>query len=395
MKKKLLFGCFMFISLAMGAQTVSSITATGSDISAINGTSQITATINPSNAAVQGVVWSVSDPAIATINAAGLLTARKNGTVTVTATTQEAGSSVFGTTAPISVSNQPVPVREFYLDYGPNDGTNGDLTPVNSADVFGHYWNNVTTNMPTGITPVPVTLASNLVDKSNSQSTISVTVNSSSVFTNGKLNGALLVPNTNYLGELGIGTATEDYFSTGSNGTLTFAGLDINKGYRFRIFGARDNTVTRTSRYKFTGSNTVTGTLQTSGTNLGGTGVNNNNSGIYVSDLVYPNSSGAITLYIDIAVGTFAYMNVMKIEEFTLGQTTDVSNIQRGITVNRNGNNEFVVNGAHTLLELYAADGRKVLVQNPMVDNTINTAKFSKGIYILTIDKAKTIKIIF
>ncbi|HET7733588.1 MAG TPA: Ig-like domain-containing protein [Paludibacter sp.] len=300
----------------VGTVKVTDISVSGnSTIDTDGGTAQMTVTVLPANATVKDYAWRVSDPKIATINSAGLLTARKNGTVTVTATTTESGSIVAGSKQ-VVISNQPVSNREVFMDFGPNDGTNGDLTPVNTADVFGNYWNNVSANMPGGITPVPAILATNLVDKSNAQSAISVTVNTSTIFTNGKLNGALLTPNMNYLGELGIATATEDYFCTSSNGTLTFAGLDATKAYRFRIFGARETTETRISGYTFTGSNTVIGTLQTSGANLGGAGINTNNSGIYVSDMLYPNSSGVITLYLDLKAAGYAYINAMKLEEF-------------------------------------------------------------------------------
>jgi hypothetical protein len=269
--------------------TVSGITVAGSNISTVNGTAKMTATETQSGVNLQDLVWTVSDPKIATINAAGVLTARKNGTVTVTASTPS-GTIVSGSTQ-IQISDQPVPAREMYLDFGPNDGSNGDLTPTNAADVNGNYWNNVTANAPGGITPVPTTFVANLIDKSNAQTGISVAVTAGTLKTNGKLNGALLIPNANYLGELAIATATEDYFFVdGGTATLTFAGLDAAKGYRFRIFGCRETTETRVSKYTFTGLNTVFGTLQTSGSNLGGTGVNTNNSGIFVSDLVYPNA---------------------------------------------------------------------------------------------------------
>lgn len=369
---------------------VTGISVAGSDISAVNGTSQLVATVLPNDATVKDVTWTVSDPKVATINAAGLLTARKNGTVTVTATTKESGSTVSGN-AQIIVTNQPVPVKEMYIDFGPNDGSNGDLTPA-TADVNGNYWNNVTANAPAGITLpfTPVTL----VDKLNVQTGISVAVSAGSVMTNGKLNGALLTPNANYLGELAIPTATEDYFFTMSNGTLTFAGLDVNKGYRFRIFGARDNTETRTSRYKFTGTNIVTGTLQTSGSNLGGTGVNTNNSGIYVSDLVYPAASGEITLYIDIAASSYAYVNTLKLEEFSLGTATGINQSEASKADIRLEGNLIKVKGANSLVELFTATGAKVASMPATVETIIPAGNLAKGIYVVVVDKKQSYKLI-
>jgi uncharacterized protein YjdB/lysophospholipase L1-like esterase len=296
--------------------SVSGITVDGNNIETINGTSQLTASIAPENATIKEVTWTVSDPKVATINAKGLLTARKNGTVTVTATSKESGSAVSGSKQ-IVISGQPVPVKEVYLDFGPNDGSNGDITPTNVADINGNFWNNATANAPGGISPVPTTFVNNLVDNANVATGISVAVTAGTFKTNGKQNGALLTPNINYLGELGIATATEDYFFVeNQNGTLTFSNLDINKGYKFRVFGSRDNTEVRISKITLTGSNAVTGSHQTSGTNLGAAGVNRNISDIYVSEMVYPNSSGQIMLNLANQQSTFGYINAMKIEEF-------------------------------------------------------------------------------
>lgn len=373
---------------------VSSISVSGDNISVFNGTAQMTANVLPANATNKNVTWTVNDPKIATINAAGVLTARKNGTVTVTATTKEVGSTVSGSVQ-IEVSNQPVPIREMYLDFGPNDGTNGDLTPTSAADVNGNFWNNVTVNAPSGITPVPTTLVANLVDKSNAQTGISVAVTAGTLKTNGKQNGALLVPNANYLGELAIATATEDYFFVdGGTGTLTFAGLDAAKGYRFRIFGCRETTETRVSKYTFTGLNTTFGTLQTSGSNLGGIGVNTNNSGIYVSDLVYPNASGEITLLVDRPTSNFGYINVMKLEEFSLGGTTAVS----GPVVSKAdillGENQIKVKGASSCVELFNTTGTKAVSIPASAETVVNTSDLPKGIYILVVDKKQSYKLI-
>lgn len=372
---------------------VTGITVNGNDIMSFNGTSQMTASISPLNATFQEVTWTVSDPAIATINAAGLLTARKNGTVTVTANTKEAGSSISGTKQ-ILVSEQPVPVREMYLDFGPNDGTNGDITPTNVADVNGNFWNNITANAPNGIS-VPTNFVNSLADKSNVSTGISVAVTAGTFKTNGKLNGALLIPNANYLGELAIATATQDYFFVqDGTGTLSFAGLDANKGYRFRIFGARENTEVRRTGFTFTGLNTVTGTMQTSGANLGGTGVNTNNHFIFVSDLIYPNSGSEISLVVDRPVSSFGYINAMKIEEFSLGGTTGVikpASGKAGIII---GESQIVVNGATRVIELFNATGLKILTVQAAGETVINTSGLAKGVYILVVDQKQSHKLI-
>jgi hypothetical protein len=76
---------------AVGAIPVTAVTVTGASgattISVDNGTLQMAAHVDPHNATVQTVVWSVTnDTGTATISATGLLTAVTNGTVTVKAT---------------------------------------------------------------------------------------------------------------------------------------------------------------------------------------------------------------------------------------------------------------------------------------------------------------------
>lgn len=72
----------------VGERTVTSISIDSSAITidTDNGTLQLSVTMQPVEANNQPVVWSVSDPAVASISTDGELTALTNGTVTVTAT---------------------------------------------------------------------------------------------------------------------------------------------------------------------------------------------------------------------------------------------------------------------------------------------------------------------
>lgn len=63
---------------------VSSIVLSGSDITT-GTTAQLAATVSPSNATSNALVWTSSDTSIATVSSTGLVTALKNGTVTITA----------------------------------------------------------------------------------------------------------------------------------------------------------------------------------------------------------------------------------------------------------------------------------------------------------------------
>jgi uncharacterized protein YjdB len=90
---------------------VTSITLAGSNITTVGETSTITPTIFPADATEQGVTWSVSDEAIATISTKGVLTAITNGTVTVTAITKESGSVVKGEIT-ITITGQSSSITE-------------------------------------------------------------------------------------------------------------------------------------------------------------------------------------------------------------------------------------------------------------------------------------------
>jgi uncharacterized protein YjdB len=281
------------------------IAGTANYLSDLGGTSQFTATVLPTSA-IQTVTWNVSDQSFATINSTGLLTAKKNGIVTVTATSKD-GSTITSNSIQVTISNQPniVPAKQAFIDFGPNDVTNGNITL--SPDVNGNYWNNAM-NEVSGTTTA-------LVDNTNAATGFSLVIGAG-MSKNGILNGGLLAPNMSYLGDFAIATATQDYFF-GSVGSLKLTGLNPARGYKFKIFGSRDNTEVRTSQFVFTGKNTMTGTLQTSGTNVGGTGINRNVSNILSSDVITPSDNGEVTIAVTKTAGTFFHINVMKIEEYS------------------------------------------------------------------------------
>lgn len=66
-----------------------------SNIPVVGGTLQMSAIVLPSTATDKKVIWTTSDPTIATVSNTGLVTANKIGSVTVTATAND-GSDIFG-----------------------------------------------------------------------------------------------------------------------------------------------------------------------------------------------------------------------------------------------------------------------------------------------------------
>lgn len=218
----------------------------------------------------------------------------------------------------ITVTTQAQTFKQSLLfDFGPNDVTNGNITV--SPDANGNYW-----NCP--VTPTTAAPSIALVNKANSATGFSFVV-TSNMTANGIVSGGLLAPSSALLDEFAINTATQDYFFTNTTGSFNISGLNPANGYKFHLFGSRSTTETRVALYTFSGLTTTSGTLQTSGTNLGGTGVNGNNSTIYTTDYLFPDANGNISITIAKQSGSYAHLNVMKIEEFEGMPLVDVTSI--------------------------------------------------------------------
>ena len=201
-------------------------------------------------------------------------------------------------------------VRSMLIDFGVSDGTNGNITP--SPDANGSYWNNLLNN--TGVADT-----FRLVDKQNAATGVKVKVGPN-FLTNGIQTGGLLAPSAALLGEYAIATATQDYFfvqGTGSTSmaTLRFSGLSASRRYVFHVFGSRQTaTETRTSQYKFTGGNVSTITQTTSGAGVGANGYPGNNNTITRSDTLTADAAGGITMELSKLAGSFAYINLMRMD---------------------------------------------------------------------------------
>ncbi|MBG8555448.1 GDSL-type esterase/lipase family protein [Hymenobacter guriensis] len=201
-------------------------------------------------------------------------------------------------------------VPSILVDFGPNDKTNGVITP--SPDVNGNYWNNVLNQ--TGITDT-----FRLVDKANVATGIKLKVGAN-FRTNGILNGGLLTPSADLLGQYAVATATQDYFYVEGTGaaavaTLTMNGFDRSKRYVFHVFGSRQTAAeTRVSRYKFTGANESIVSQTTSGANVGANGYPGNNNTITDSDTLTADGNGVIQLELSKTSGSFGYLNLMRID---------------------------------------------------------------------------------
>lgn len=211
-------------------------------------------------------------------------------------------------------------VRSVLADFGPNDVTNGNITP--SPDVNGNHWNNILNQ--TGVSDT-----FRLVDKAGQATGIKLKVGPN-FLTNGIATGGLLAPSAALLGEYAIATATQDYFfvqgsGATSLGTLRISGLDRSKRYVFHLFGSRvATTETRVTQYKLTGSSVNTVTLTTTGPNVGANGYAGNNNTLAHSDTLQADASGAISLELSRTTGQFGYLNLMRMD-IVPGRTSTVN----------------------------------------------------------------------
>ncbi len=210
-------------------------------------------------------------------------------------------------------------VQSFYFDFGPNNVANrGNLTPTDKADANGHFWNNIHSTNGNDITAGS--------EFNTVRNSLGTTVDNMTVVVNGTFctnglsgGGGLMSPSADLLGDLAVETATEDYmFLNGNNvdnRAFTISGLNPDHAYTFRIFTSRKATDNRTGRFTIEGLNSFKGENQAAGTNLGGEGINQNNSTILVSEPVFPTAEGAIKITVSRVSGQYIPINCMSVLE--------------------------------------------------------------------------------
>jgi hypothetical protein len=159
-----------------------------------------------------------------------------------------------------AVLGAPLPcgAQTYLIDFGRNDGTNGNPTP---SPTDGKYWNNIAT---TSATVANGTVVANLVATDGSIPTndagaaLRLQITSSTWGANGILNGGLLAPSPALLGDFAVPQATQDYFyvpKESVSGTCKISGLRADRIYQLRFFGSREATQTRVTTYSVTAGN--------------------------------------------------------------------------------------------------------------------------------------------
>lgn len=205
--------------------------------------------------------------------------------------------------------------QTFYVDFGYNNNSSKGMMTT-SEDENGHYWTNVACG--TDSKYIYPDTSFQMVNSNNEKTSYTIFTNTR-FSANGKTGGGgLLSPSKELLGDLAIGSATEDYLYTEGHQNylyFTIKGLDKNKGYRFYTFGSRTSTDNRKVMYRFQGENLWTGTLQTGGVGIGENNYNGNNNKVIISDVIFPDRDGNITFTLIKVSGRFVPVNAMKIEE--------------------------------------------------------------------------------
>lgn len=224
--------------------------------------------------------------------------------------------TAFVTATCLTVSGQTLR-QSLYFDFGSITEAQG--RPTEAADANGNHWNNITNNTSGNKYAAAGTVYADLVNSANATTGFSLTL-VDKFSTNGRSGGGgLIEPSSEKIGDLAIATATEDYFFIEKNQNdcaFNISGLDAGKAYKFHIFASRKATDNRTGIYTLTGYNTAKGELQAAGKNLGGSGVNQNNRNVLVTDYVFPDANGVINLMISRKSGDYIPLNCMKMEEY-------------------------------------------------------------------------------
>lgn len=214
--------------------------------------------------------------------------------------------------------------QAIYIDFGESKTAGGrdHGHETEGADVNGHYWNNI---VCTSNDVIPANSQFALVNASNEPSGITATT-MQYLKTNGlKASGGLENPKAEYLRDLAIPSATEDYFYvelSQKTASIEFTGVNPDKAYRISAFGSRctNETGDRWAYFRVDGNTSWRTRQDFSGRCIGGRydgggDYHGNTMNVAVSDFIFPDANGKLTFTIEQQTG-LAHLNVLKLEEF-------------------------------------------------------------------------------
>ena len=187
-----------------------------------------------------------------------------------------------------------------YVDFGPSSSRTA------SPDSNGRVWNNITETNATSF---------NALLNDAGQPTGVVLQCGGTILVNPF---GTTLPNASTLGGLAIPSATQDWFYVGPSPdslTVTLSNLAIDGIYRLSLFGSRDSSDTRITRYDVFASQNFSTTLTTGAAGIGMTPqLNANRSNLAVFNNLSPDASGRITITVRVHTGPFAYLGALRLE---------------------------------------------------------------------------------
>jgi lysophospholipase L1-like esterase len=206
------------------------------------------------------------------------------------------------------------PGERVLVDLGASDTTNGE--PSASPDHLGQHWNNWHA-LPGGAQVYPGERLAGLVTTEGTATELELVV-TGGFFNNGREHGGLLWPDGELLGDLAVGTATQDFFysvAEDQTGGLALRGLDPGERYTLRLFASRATSERRTTRTTLHGAETAVALLQTSGP---GSGVDDGNDhAVVVFENVQPDAHGRLHLDLAPEEGPYAYLSLLELSAAT------------------------------------------------------------------------------
>jgi uncharacterized protein YjdB len=134
-----LFGTVFLTTCNTSNVPVTGVTVTPSAATVnIGATTQLSATVQPSNATNQNVSWSTSNASVATVNGSGLVTGVAQGTATITVTTQDgnktASSAITVSTTDVPVTGVTVSPTTASLNVGATQSLVATVAPANATN---------------------------------------------------------------------------------------------------------------------------------------------------------------------------------------------------------------------------------------------------------------------
>lgn len=204
------------------------------------------------------------------------------------------------------------PGTRFLIDLGPTDGANGERS--GAPDWLGQTWNDAY-DLAGGGFVLPGEHLGPLRTADGAPTEVELVV-TGGFGANGRKNGGLLWPDPAKLGDLAVGTATEDYYYAlpdDSTGGVWLRGLDPSASYTLRLFGTRDDAETRVTTYTVTGAATASASLQTSGAGAGSGGATGNDDDVATLSGVRPDAWGNVFVDVGIAEGPYGYLGIVAV----------------------------------------------------------------------------------